>query len=191
MVALYLAGPEVFLPQARSIGVAKKKLCARWGYEGLFPLDSNLPVVSGEDVAMHIYRANIDMIDKCEAIVANLTPFRGPSADAGTIFEIGYALGTGKPVFAYINVLADYRSRVIDSHGPLVVTKDDEWGADGMAVENFGLRDNLMIAQSIAAQGWEIIAHSAAADALFTDLQGFEMSLRRVREHLAPERALR
>ena len=184
MVALYLAGPEVFLPQARSIGAAKKELCARWGYEGLFPLDSDLPVASGEGVAMQIYRANIAMIDKSAGIVANLTPFRGPSADAGTVFEIGYALGSGKPVFAYVNVLADYRARVIDSHGPLVVTTSGEWASDGMAVENFSLRDNLMIAQSIAAQGWEIVAHAAATEAQFTDLEGFEMSLRRAREHL-------
>ena len=179
MVALYLAGPEVFLPQAQSVGAAKKELCAAWGHEGLFPLDPDLPVATGEGVATQIYRANIAMIEKSAAIVANLTPFRGPSADAGTVFEIGYALALGKPVFAYVNVVADFRARIMDTHGPLIVTTAGEWAQDGMAVENFGLRDNLMIAESIAAQGLEIIAHDAAAEDLFTDLKAFEMCLRR------------
>ena len=185
MVALYLAGPEVFLPQARSVGAAKKQLCAVQGHEGLFPLDSDLPVASGDDVAKKIYRANIAMIDNSAAVVANLTPFRGPSADAGTVFEIGYALARGKPVFAYVNVLAGYRERVIASHGPLIATSAGELACDGMSVENFNLCDNLMIAESIAAQGWDIVAYPAAADALFTDVRAFEVCLQRASAHFA------
>ena len=183
MVALYLAGPEVFLPQSRSVGANKKKICATLGHEGLFPLDADLPVACGKDLATHICRANIAMIEKSAAIVANLTPFRGPSADAGTVFEIGYALALGKPVFAYANVIAGYRERVVDTYGPLVPTPTGESACDGMAVENFGLHDNLMIAESIAAQGWEIIKHKAKTDAIFTDLQGFEICLRHVSMH--------
>lgn len=185
MVALYLAGPEVFLTQAQAVGVAKRQLCAAYGHEGLYPLDSAMSAVSGEDVAARIYRANIDMIRKSAALVANLTPFRGPSADAGTIFEIGYALALVKPVFAYVNVIADYRERVIESHGPVVITSAGAWARDGMAVENFGLRDNLMIAESIAAQGWDIVAHAAPPEALFTDLKAFELCLRRVSAHFS------
>lgn len=179
MVSIYLAGPEVFLPDAQSVGAAKKQLCAEWGHEGLFPLDSDFPVASGAGIATRIYRANIALIERSAAVVANLTPFRGPSADAGTVFEVGYALALGKPVFAYVNVLADYRARTTDTHGPLIATTTGEWARDGMAVENFGLRDNLMIAESIAAQGWDIVAHDAGSEALFTDLQGFEVCLRR------------
>lgn len=185
MVALYLAGPEVFLPQAQAVGAAKKKLCTTYGHEGLFPLDSDLPVATGAGVATRIYRANIAMIDKSAALVANLTPFRGPSADAGTVFEIGYALALGKPVFAYANVAADYRARVAGSHGPLVATAAGEWACDGMAIENFGLHDNLMIAESIAAQGWEIVRHAAPPEALFSDLQSFEICVRRLSAHFA------
>ena len=31
---IYLAGPEVFLPDAVQIGQAKKRLCAAYGFEG-------------------------------------------------------------------------------------------------------------------------------------------------------------
>ena len=42
MKRIYLAGPEVFLPDAEQIGDAKKKLCMAYGYEGIFPLDNVL-----------------------------------------------------------------------------------------------------------------------------------------------------
>jgi nucleoside 2-deoxyribosyltransferase len=39
---IYLAGPEVFLPNANDIGAAKAALCAEAGFEGVFPLDTGL-----------------------------------------------------------------------------------------------------------------------------------------------------
>ncbi len=87
MVALYLAGPEVFLAQAQAVGAAKKQLCVAYGHAGLFSLDSDLPVASGAGVSTQIYHANIAMIHKSAAVIANLTPFRGPSADAGTVWD--------------------------------------------------------------------------------------------------------
>ena len=36
------------------------------------------------------------MMDAADAIIANLTPFRGPGADAGTVYELGYMAGRGK-----------------------------------------------------------------------------------------------
>ncbi|WP_228260705.1 nucleoside 2-deoxyribosyltransferase [Marinobacter orientalis] len=35
-----------------------------------------------------IYRASRELMDSCDAIIANLTPFRGISADPGTVFEV-------------------------------------------------------------------------------------------------------
>ena len=39
---VYLAGPEVFLPDAIAVGAEKCRLCAEYGFEGLFPLDASL-----------------------------------------------------------------------------------------------------------------------------------------------------
>jgi len=180
---IYLAGPDVFLPEAHEMGAVKKRLCARYGLEGVYPLEAELSLEGDRVLSRAIFDANVATIRRCDSVIANLTPFRGPSADAGTVFEIGYALALGKPVFAYANVAADYRARVAGSHGPLVATAAGEWACDGMAVENFGLHDNLMIAESIAAQGWEIVRRGAGTDALFTDLQGFEDCLRLVCAH--------
>ena len=52
------------------------------------------------------------LIDSCRALLANVTPFRGPSADVGTAWEMGYASGQGKPVVAYSDDLSVYREKV-------------------------------------------------------------------------------
>ena len=43
------------------------------------------------EIAGAIFDANIQKIDECSAVIANITPFRDPGMDAGTAFEIGYA----------------------------------------------------------------------------------------------------
>jgi nucleoside 2-deoxyribosyltransferase len=97
---LYLAGPEVFLPKALAIAAKKKDLCRLHGFEGLFPLDHEIALSEkGETLDRLLYAANIAMIRGADAAIFNLTPFRGPSADAGTIFELGIvtALGNRRP----------------------------------------------------------------------------------------------
>ena len=38
-VRVYLAGPEVFLSNAREIGALKRAICERHGLVGVFPAD--------------------------------------------------------------------------------------------------------------------------------------------------------
>ena len=84
---IYLAGPDVFLPDAGEVGRQKVAICARHGIKGLYPLDNTLDL--GSDVTSRaIFRGNVAMMDGCDAIIANLTPFRGPGADAGTVYEL-------------------------------------------------------------------------------------------------------
>jgi nucleoside 2-deoxyribosyltransferase len=140
---LYLAGPDIFMPDARAIGDRKKALCARHGFEGLYPLDLGLPEgLSPPDTAMAIYRADTALMDRADAIVANLTPFRGPSADPGTVFELAWMLARRKPAFGYS---ADPRSL------------RDRTPPDGTLIEDFGLSDNLMIACALQAAGTPLI----------------------------------
>jgi len=67
--------------------------------------------------------------------IANLTPFRGISADPGTVFEVGYMIGQGKPAFGFTLDNRGYRERTS-------ATDRDELGH---TVEDFELSDNLMI----------------------------------------------
>ena len=77
--------------------------------------------------SLDIFKGNEAMMDAADAIIANLTPFRGPSADAGTVYELGYMAGRGKLLFAYSNDPAAYPERVARTHK---VTKSSERSAD-------------------------------------------------------------
>ena len=84
---LYLAGPDVFVPEPHARGVALKALCTEAGAIGLFPIDD---AAHGPEA---IREANMAMIRRCDAVVANMTPFRGPSMDPGTAYEMGAIRG--------------------------------------------------------------------------------------------------
>src|SRR5262245_11804050 len=104
---IYLAGPDVFLPDAIEIGRQKIEICTRYGLTGLYPLD-NVVDLAARDASLRIFTGNEAMMDAADAIIANLTPFRGPSADAGTVYELGYAAGRGKVCLGYSNDPAPY-----------------------------------------------------------------------------------
>ena len=92
---VYLAGPEVFFPaeEHQAIVAEKKRLLQEYGFEGVDPLDTGLAFSDDEakpERGHRIYQANRELMDSCDAIIANLTPFRGISADPGTVYEVGY-----------------------------------------------------------------------------------------------------
>lgn len=170
---IYLAGPEVFLPDAPALGDAKKDLCARYGFEGLFPFDSEAAPQSGTRLDLVIYRADVALMREADLGIFNLTPFRGVSADVGTAFELGVFAGLGKPSFAYTNDPADLLERVRRDE-PLAWDGTGHWrDRRSMSVEDFGSADNLMLEMALAEQGRSIVRHEAARDALYTDLTGF------------------
>lgn len=174
---LYLAGPEVFLDDAREIGRRKVALCARYGFEGLFPLDGDptLDAAAGAH-ARAIFEANLALMRAADAVLANLTPFRGISADPGTAFEVGYAFALGKPVAAYSNLPGELKHRAHGAIGP-AARGPASLMADGLHVEDFGHFDNLMLAEALETSGLPVIqAHSPAADP-FRDLALFERAL--------------
>jgi nucleoside 2-deoxyribosyltransferase len=43
------------------------------------------------------------VMQTCDAMIVNLTPFRGPSADVGSAYEMGFMRALGRPIFAYSN----------------------------------------------------------------------------------------
>src|SRR5215469_7924159 len=108
---IYLAGPDVFLPDAANIGRRKIEICARYGLIGRYPLDNPVDLTAA-DASLRIYRGLEAMMDECSAIIANLTPFRGPGADPGTVYELGYMAARGKFCLGYANDPAFYVDRV-------------------------------------------------------------------------------
>jgi nucleoside 2-deoxyribosyltransferase len=142
--SLYLAGPDVFRPDAAEHGRRLMALCAEFGFTGIFPLESSLPELPTQlDVAAHIYRANIAHIDRCDAVVANLDFFRGAEPDSGTCFEVGYAVARGKPVVAYVPEEGSFAERIRRRYPHAVGAGLAD--AAGWQLEEFGLPLNLML----------------------------------------------
>ena len=77
-VRVYLAGPEVFLLNAREIGALKRAICERHGLVGVSPADEEDdfdPVSSLGQQALAISRAMERVMRGCDAmIVKSLTP---------------------------------------------------------------------------------------------------------------------
>ena len=163
----YLAGPDVFLEHVAAIAACKKRLCAAHGMEGVFPLDEAIAERrrSPALIARAIGAANEALIRECDLVIANCSPFRGVSMDAGTAYEIGFARALGKPVFGYTNVLADYRHRA-ERYRRL----GDPLNADAAnsEIEDFGLAENLMIATAT-----DLVRTRVKPGREFVDQRGF------------------
>jgi nucleoside 2-deoxyribosyltransferase len=144
----YLAGPDVFLPNAVAHAARKVEICRRFGLRGLPPLNEDAATVAKHlEIWQAIYEKDIAMMARCDIIIANLTPFGGASADAGTLIEVGWFLGQGKPVFGYSNSSESFESRMRQQLG--------ERHAD-FGIEGFHLPDNLMIVGAVHSGGYPI-----------------------------------
>ena len=71
MKKIYLAGPDVFLPEAKEIGDRLKNICRLCGFEGLYPLDNE------KTVKEEIVRGDLELLDAADYVVANCNNFRG------------------------------------------------------------------------------------------------------------------
>ena len=118
-VRVYLAGPEVFLPNAREIGARKRAI----GLVGVFPGDEEDPpdpALSLSEQALAISGAMERAMRGCDAMIVNLTPFRGPSADVDSAYEMGFRRALGRPIFGYSNDDRLFLERVTAFYGGAV-----------------------------------------------------------------------
>ena len=170
---IYLAGPDVFLPDAVDIGKRKAAICARHGVSGLYPLD-NAVDLEANDASLAIFKGNEAMMDAADAVIANLTPFRGPGADAGTVYELGYMAGRGKLLFAYCNDPTPYAERVA-RHDTVTKSADGHLiDSHGLTVEDFDLPDNLMMNHALDLHGAQLVTPRQAPANIWHDLTSFE-----------------
>lgn len=153
---IYLAGPEVFLKDAALVFRRKKEICQEHFMIGVSPMDGCPPIVNSKlDTGIAIFQHCFDELRSCNAVIANISPFRGHCCDTGTAVEIGMARALGKPIFAYTNCgPEEFRllRRMINKGDARIrpntegVIHEDEFGA---MVENFGTTDNIMVDCSV------------------------------------------
>lgn len=137
---IYIAGPDIFRPDVLDWAETVRLTCARFGHEALIPFD--LKVTTPEA----IFQANMALLHRADAVVANLNPFRGAEPDSGTCVEIGYALALGKQVLGYMQSSVTIAERVESlQKAPLTHKNGHLFDQDGLSVENFGLPLNLML----------------------------------------------
>jgi nucleoside 2-deoxyribosyltransferase len=182
MITAYLAGPDVFLPNAVEHAARKVSICLRYGIRGLPPLNEDIAALaslSEAEAGIAIFRKDVEMMEAAEIVIANLTPFRGASADSGTLVEIGWFLGRNRPIFGYSNsaTLFDARSRAQVAAVPDPMP--------GLAVEGFGLPDNLMIPGAVlSAGGLPMVLPKDGQDLPFDALDVFERCVALAAAHL-------
>lgn len=126
---IYIAGPAIFQPDfGASYYDAARALLKEKNVIPLVPIDNHA------DGSLNIRNKNIELIQQCDAIIADLSPFRSLEPDCGTAFEVGYAAAMGKVLLPFTT---DTRS--------MVAKYGSERDASGLTVENFDLPFNLML----------------------------------------------
>lgn len=142
---IYLAGFDVFRPDAKVHGEYLKSLCADKGLVGLYPCDGVAPVLGSQDTARWICNANLDLIRSADAVMANLNDFRSAGEpDTGTAFEVGFAVAIGKPVWGYRS-----NDQTLVERAAVRMQDNVAFCSRGFIVEDFGLSLNLMLACTV------------------------------------------
>lgn len=149
---IYLAGPDVFYPDAIQRGAMMKAALAARDMTGLFPLDSELHPGDYRDpreLALAIAEACEGQIRKADMGIFNIEPWRGPEADDGTAYELGFMAALGKPVILYSSDPRSFAERIAADVYQGEVYQDGHLTRgkrDGMLIEAFdGFADNLML----------------------------------------------
>ncbi len=186
---VYLAGPEVFLPNAVEIQREKAALARAAGFTPLVPGDLEIPpAATKHERGLAIYAVDEGMMMACDMIIANLTPFRGISADVGTVFELGFMCGRGKHAYAYTNTSRSYYERILNDHymGEAALRADGRMaGPDGISIEDFDMADNLMLDGGVLRRDGTLVQREVPEAARLTDLEAFKECLAiAARQHL-------
>lgn len=185
---VYLAGPDVFLKNGLEIIAAKQELARQYGFTPMiWQGEEDAPQSTRFAFGLYISAANEAMMRASDLILANLTPFRGISADIGTAYELGFMVAMGKPAYGYSNDGRLYTDRLTSDYYKGQIHREADGmlrGPDGQMVENNDMADNLMLDGGIEHMGGVFIRRSVPPAHLYDDLGTFEECLAAARDRL-------
>jgi nucleoside 2-deoxyribosyltransferase len=169
---VYLAGPDVFYPDALLRGAKMKEALAARAMVGLFPLDEELHPGDFRELAEHalaIAQSCEAQMCKADLGIFNIEPWRGPEADSGTAYELGFMSALGKPAVLYSHDRRPFAERIIADvcHG--AVHRDSgilRSTRDGLMIEDFGLADNLMLIGAAVRSARTVLGNAAEPSAI-------------------------
>ena len=127
---VYIAGPMCFRTDYKDLYNEIRVACESADLTALIPTDNVL------ESSVHIFQNNIQMINDCDFVIANLSNYIGKESDSGTCVEIGYAFAKGKTIFGYYE--EEYPREYKDAVGCDMIPNN-------CVVEDFGLSHNLMV----------------------------------------------
>ena len=184
ITSVFLAGPDLWFPQGEALIAEKRELTETAGFIGVAGREGPLTEARSTEArnselgAREIYADTLIRLRSCEAVIANLTPWRGVGCDPGTAFEVGFAAALGLPVFAYLNVAsedeADHLGRV-EAYIGAELDAEGRWrDPDGCEIDDYGLPENPML--------WAEVRRLMAVVTPdpFNDLTGFEACLQQL-----------
>lgn len=189
---IYLAGPDVFLSNPEDIFAQKKDICAKYGFVGHAPLDNNVNPdahATPHDFGMDIYYKDMQMMDACDIIVANMTPYHGVGMDGGTAYEMGYMRAQGKWVYGYSNDSTPF----IDRQKAQFAHYQDQGGlyrdsTTHMRFIDLDMCDNLMmVGATVETTGADpLVAPDLCRDpvAMHTRMDIFERTIQVIRDRI-------
>lgn len=142
---VYLAGPAALHPAARALFDYLKEVCAQHGLHALTPADGDGAILALPQAvrASAIRDTSLARLRQSQAVIACISPFRGPGACARTAFEMGVAEGLGLPVIAWSEDKTPLIARIPhdrDQDGRVFCRQH------GMGIEDFDLPDTIMLA---------------------------------------------
>ncbi len=112
MHRVYLAGPDLFLPDWPERAAQATALCAEHGLEAVLPVPATMLIGPGvtepsdAEAANKVFQSCLEAVRNADGVIANLTPFRGSEPDSGTVTECALAYAWGKPVIGYVKFTA-------------------------------------------------------------------------------------
>ena len=141
---IYIAGPDLFLPDWPERAARATALCAEYGLIAILPVPAipltgpGVTELSNAEGAGKVFQACREAVRKADGVIANLSPFRGSEPDSGTVVECAMSHVLGIPVIGYASGKGSIIPIDSDSSGRLLAP-------DGGWVEQFGLSHNVMV----------------------------------------------
>jgi nucleoside 2-deoxyribosyltransferase len=150
LATVFLSGPDQWAPEAEDLMARKHHLVEAAGLTALDGRGERPTEADRSELAARaIYADALQRLRSADALIANLTPWRGVGCDPATAFEAGFAAALGKPVFAYLNIMTEDEVEVrerVDMLFGATLDEDGLWrDGDGAEIEDFGLPESLML----------------------------------------------